>query len=91
MAEINNINNKIIHNQLKSIIINLIQLKKEDPEFQLKMKNASELLTANNLELCGQILNVTFYFLSNLLAILPRKSFITLTPHLRKRNIIRSS
>lgn len=60
MTEFSNINNKIIHNQLKSIIINLIQLKKDDAEFQLKMKNASELLTANNLELCGQILNVSF-------------------------------
>ncbi len=66
MAEINNINNKILHNQLKSIIINLIQLKKDDPEFQLKMKNATELLVANNLELCGQMLNVIIWFLGGL-------------------------
>lgn len=52
------LNKKIIINQLKSIILNLIQLNKDDAEFQIKLKNATELLNSNNVEMCGEILNV---------------------------------
>ena len=54
-------NNKIIMNQLKMIIMSLMQVRKEDVDFQIKLKKAAISLNGNDVEACKQVLNVNLF------------------------------
>lgn len=54
----NEINTKIMQMQLQYLIYSLSQFKKEELVLQ-SLKTANDLLNANNIQACVQLLNVT--------------------------------